>query len=862
MGGILGDACEGKEGAEALARIGGEAGLVSRKEGDETRGVKGRGKCAATSHSPLRFEARVRGLVQGVGFRPFVARLARKFELTGYVINDGAGVFIDVEGPRDRVELFFAQLSAEAPPHARISTIERNKKEPSGHKSFSIRESLRPSQRFALISPDIATCEDCLEELRDSSDRRYRYPFTNCTNCGPRFTIVTDVPYDRVRTTMRDFEMCDVCQAEYTGDLDRRYHAEPIACPTCGPSVRLVTKSGTAVPGEPVGTTVALLKEGAIVAVKGLGGYHLACDACNPLAVSTLRKRKCREEKPLAIMVCDIETARAICFVSEKEEALLTSSQRPIVLLQKRKDIPIAEEVAPSNKYLGVMLPYTPLHHLLLETASSQDALGEITAVQDTSTKRVPVEEGPLGGARLETVSVKGASSRRLSALVMTSGNLTDEPLAYKDEEALLRLSTIADYFLVHDREIFTRCDDSVAKVLRGKAQMVRRSRGYVPNAIQMPFEGPQLLAVGAELKNTFCLVRDDLAFLGHHIGDLKNLDAYEAFRTGIEHLEKLLFVEPQLVAHDLHPDYLSTRYALERDLPRIAVQHHHAHIASCMAENGIATKVIGLSFDGTGHGPDGTVWGGEFLVADFETFERLAHFAAVELPGGEAAINEPWRMAVSYLRAAFGGKLANMKLPVIERIGFDKTSAILRMIERRVNSPLTSSLGRLFDAISSLVGLRDFVSFEGQAAMELEMAASERPALESYPYRISERAGCFVLDMSETIESICEEVRAERSIADISRRFHETLSRAVTEMCCLIRTKTSIKDVCMSGGVFQNALLSDLLIDSLEKAEFNVYLHSLVPPNDGGIALGQAAIASLAARTNSVCSNTPRIKE
>ncbi|MCX5801444.1 MAG: carbamoyltransferase HypF [Candidatus Eisenbacteria bacterium] len=773
-------------------------------------------------HSSLRYEAKILGLVQGVGFRPHVARLARGLNLTGFVINDGTGVFVDIEGPQERLEQFFVRLETEAPPLARISTIERHRKQPVGHRSFSIRESLRPSQRFALISPDIATCEDCLGEFRDSSDRRHGYPFTNCTNCGPRFTIVTDVPYDRVRTTMRDFKMCDACRSEYTDESDRRYHAEPIACPTCGPSIRLVTRAGTAVLGEPIAETVALLKEGAIVAVKGLGGYHLACDARNALAVSTLRKRKCREEKPLAIMVRDIDAARAICMMSEKEETLLTSPQRPIVLLQKRGDILVADEVAPRNKYMGVMLPYTPLHHLLLE----------------------------------------GTSPHEVSALVMTSGNLTDEPLAYKDEEALVRLGAVADYFLLHDRDIVTRCDDSVAKILQGKPQMIRRSRGYVPDAIHMSFAGRQLLAVGAELKNTFCLAKDDLAFLGHHIGDLKNLEAYEAFKTGIEHLKRLLFIEPELVAHDLHPDYLSTRYALESGLPSLAVQHHHAHIASCMAENGIGTRVIGLSFDGTGYGPDGTVWGGEFLVADFETFERLAHFAAVELPGGEAAINEPWRMAVSYLHATFGEKLARMNIPVVERIGDDKTNAIVRMIERGVNSPLTSSSGRLFDAVSSLVGLRDFVSFEGQAAMELEMVASDKPCLEPYPYRIVERAKpslpdvagkatpTWILDLSAMIEFICEDVRKGEATSDISRRFHETLSRATTEMCCLIRTKTSIKDVCLSGGVFQNALLSTLLVDSLDKAGFKVYLHSLVPPNDGGIALGQAAIASFAART------------
>jgi hydrogenase maturation protein HypF len=470
------------------------------------------------------------------------------------------------------------------------------------------------------------------------------------------------------------------------------------------------------------------------------------------------------------------------------------------------------------------MLPYTPLHHLLLKGAAP----------------RRPSEQG--GSAS------EDPSAHELSALVMTSGNLTDEPLAYKDEEALLRLGTIADYFLVHNREIFTRCDDSVARIANGKPQMVRRSRGYVPDAVRLPFEGPQLLAVGAELKNTFCLVRENLAFLGHHIGDLKNLDAYEAFKTGIEHLKKLLFIEPHVVAHDLHPDYLSTRYALESGLPSVAIQHHHAHIASCMAENGIATRVIGLSFDGTGYGPDGTVWGGEFLVADFENFERLAHFATVELPGGEAAINEPWRMALSYLHAAFEGKLARMDIPVIERIGLDKANAIVRMIEKKVNSPLTSSLGRLFDAVSSLVGLRDFVSFEGQAAMELEMVASDRPCSEPYPYRIIERAEASVLDVSEMIGAICEDVSRGKSVADISRKFHETLSHAVVEICCLIRAKTSITHLCMSGGVFQNALLSNLLVDSLEKKGFSVYLHSLVPPNDGGIALGQAAIASFVA--------------
>jgi hydrogenase maturation protein HypF len=752
------------------------------------------------ARSAVRYEAKVLGLVQGVGFRPFVAKLARTLELTGYVLNDGTGVFISIEGAPAALDEFFEKLQTEAPPLSRITSTEKAQRAPEGYESFSVRESPDSSERFALVSPDIATCQECLEELRSSQDRRHRYAFTNCTNCGPRFTIVKDVPYDRVRTTMNDFEMCDNCSSEYSDDTDRRFHAEPIACPVCGPAIKLVNKSNTEVAGEPIEKAAAAVDNGAIVAVKGLGGYHLACAATDSLAVSTLRKRKCREEKPLAIMVRDIEAARSICSVSDAEENLLTSRQRPIVLLAKRRDIPIADEVAPGNKYLGVMLPYTPLHHLLLESTPP---------------------------------------------LVMTSGNLTDEPLAYKDGEALMRLGTIADYFLTHDRDVFTRCDDSVARVFDRRTQMVRRSRGYVPNAVRLPFQSRSLLAVGAELKNTFCLVKNDLAFLGHHIGDLKNLEAYEAFRNGIAHLERLLYAKPELVAHDLHPDYLSTLYALESDLPLKAIQHHHAHVASCMAENKLTGKVIGLSFDGTGYGTDGTVWGGEFLVADFREFDRVAHFAQVGLPGGEAAINEPWRMAVSYLHAAFGDRLLELKLPFLQRVGSEKAKAIVHMIERRVNTLPTSSCGRLFDAVSSLVGIRDTVSFEGQAAMELEMIASERSSGRSYPYEVGKQKGARALDFAGTIRCVAEDVERGVTKAEISRRFHETLGDAVTDVCNLVRKDTSIDRVCMSGGVFQNVLLTDILTDSLGKAGFNVYVHSLVPPNDGGIALGQAAIAA-----------------
>jgi hydrogenase maturation protein HypF len=829
--------------------------------------VTGSKKTISTDESSVvRFEARILGLVQGVGFRPFVARLARELGLAGSVVNDGTGVFVDVEGRPKCVEEFFTRLKTEAPPLARISSVEMTSAPLAGHTSFTVKKSISPALRFALVSPDVATCGDCLREMLTPSDRRHMYPFINCTNCGPRFTIVTDVPYDRIRTTMHEFAMCDACAAEYADDKDRRFHAEPIACPVCGPSVRLVNRSGTPVPGDPIARAAELLDEDAIIAVKGLGGYHLACNASSPLAVSTLRKRKCREEKPLAIMVRDLATAKNICRVTVEEQSLLTSVERPIVLMRKQDalsraevdgrsvsvaEVPvaevleaqaagvvrIAEEVAPNNKYLGVMLPYASLHHLLLEG---------------------------------------------IPALVMTSGNLTDEPISYVDEEAQVRLGGIADYFLVHNREIFTRCDDSVVRVVRGKTQPIRRSRGYVPYPVPLPFSGPPVLAVGAELKNTFCLVKGNLAFPGHHIGDLKNLEAYEAFKNGIEHLKRLLFIRPEVIAHDMHPDYLSTRYALESGLPLKPVQHHHAHVASCMAENGLNSKVIGLSFDGTGYGPDNTVWGGEILVADYEGYSRAAHLAAVPLPGGEAAINEPWRMAVSYLHSAYGDALLSVRNPLLERIGKEKLKVILRMMERGVNSIPTSSLGRLFDAVAALVGLREFVSFEGQAAMELEMAASDEPGEEPYPYKIveearsherkpglvcapavgqpdggalaveSDRAGtggddeprARVLDVREMVVRIVDDLSAGVPVSRVSRKFHETLCRAIVELCTTLRAELSINDVCMSGGVFQNALFSTLLGDSLERERFDVHVHTKVPPNDGGLALGQAAIA------------------
>ena len=758
----------------------------------------------------VRAQVVVRGIVQGVGFRPFVYRLAREHGLGGWVLNSTQGVVIEVEGERERVEGFLGRLQAEPPPQALIERVETSLLPPVGYSSFVI-EASREGSEFVLISPDISICSDCLRELRDPHDPRYCYPFINCTNCGPRFTIISDIPYDRPKTTMRVFAMCPRCDREYHEPADRRFHAQPNACPVCGPQVTMaVNGARPQTPGEPIETARRLLAQGAIVSVKGLGGFHLACDATNPPAVATLRQRKHRVDKPFAVMSLDVETVRRYCEVQEGEAQLLESPARPIVLLRRRADCAIAPEVAPGNDYLGVMLPYTPLHYLLLGGA------GE------------PSLPTPL-------------------ALVMTSGNMSEEPIAIGNAEARERLAVLADYFLVHDRDIHVRCDDSVTRLFRGKEAILRRSRGYAPFPVRLNLELAEILACGAELKNTFCLTKGTYAFLSQHIGDMENFETFASYQSSIEHFQRLFRVEPRAVAYDLHPNYLATRYALElaeeRGLRKVPVQHHHAHVASCMAENGVTEPVIGVAFDGTGYGSDGRIWGGEFLLADFRRFRRLAHFRYVPLPGGEAAIKRPYRMAVSHLLSALGEEALELPLPLWSMLEPGELALVRRLMASGVNSPLTSSCGRLFDAISALIGVRGLVNYEGQAAIELEMVAAEGVD-DAYDWQLLRRTP-MVIDPAPLLRGVVTDLLAGVDVGVISARFHNTVAAIVAGVCRAAREKTGVGRVALSGGCFQNVYLLGRTIDALEREDFEVLTHHLVPANDGGIALGQAVVAN-----------------
>ena len=742
----------------------------------------------------------ITGIVQGIGFRPFVYNLALTHSIRGWVLNNEKGVLIDAEGEDAALERFIEGLTRRAPPLSRIETLKATALEPQGHPEFEIRRSEGASQGFTLISPDVATCDACREELFSPANFRHRYPFINCTLCGPRFTIIKDIPYDRHKTTMAAFTMCPVCRKEYENPADRRFHAQPNACPACGPSLRLVDRKGERLPGEAMERALELLSQGSILAVKGIGGFHLVCDAGNPGAVSTLRSRKFREDKPFAVMCRDMEEVSAHCHVREEEERLLRSPQRPIVLLKRKKGSSLAPGVAPLQKTLGVMLPYSPLHHVLLD--------------------------GPL------------------KSLVMTSGNVSDEPIAYQNEEALRRLSRIADFFLLHDRDIHVRCDDSVARVFKGKPYLLRRSRGYVPFPVKLPFDLERILACGAELKNTFALSRGPYVFVSHHIGDLENLETLLSFEKGIEHFKNLFSIEPKAVAYDLHPEYLSTKFALSLDgIAKVGVQHHHAHVVSAMAENGLDGEVIGVALDGTGFGSDGTIWGGEFLRADLREFTRVGHLKQVPMPGGSMAIKEPWRMAFAYLLDAFGDPA--MELDWVRRRDPHKCGVLKRMIETRVNSPLTSSMGRLFDAVSSLLSIRDRVNYEGQAAVELEMTADPE-VKDPYPFRMDETVRPMIVDPRGIVKGIVQDLISGCSPSYISGKFHRTVARLVVEMCRTIRLESRLDRVVLSGGVFQNTLLLELVFCGLEEAGFEVYTHHLVPTNDGGISLGQAVIAHM----------------
>ena len=749
-----------------------------------------------------RAEIKITGIVQGIGFRPFIYNLAKTHSIQGWVLNNEKGVLIDAEAEDGNLDRFIQDIPKLAPPLARIESFEVKHLDPLGYTTFEIKKSEEAQEKFVLISPDVATCDQCLSELFSPQDFRYRYPFINCTFCGPRFTIIKDIPYDRHKTTMAPFTMCPVCQKEYQDPSDRRFHAQPNACPACGPSLRLEDKEGKEVPGDPIEKTLDLLGRGSIVAIKGLGGFHLACDAKINDAVSSLRSRKYREDKPFAVMCRDLEEVRNHCEVDEEEERLLLSVERPITILKRREDSSIAHAVAPYQDTLGVMLPYSPLHHLLLN--------------------------GPL------------------KSLVMTSGNVSDEPIAYRNQEARSRLLNIADYFVFHNREIHMRCDDSVTRVFEGTPYILRRSRGYVPFPVKLSYPLEMILACGGELKNTFCLTRGPYAFMSHHIGDLENLETLTSFEEGIEHFKRLFYIEPKAVAYDLHPDYLSTQYALSiPEIPKVGVQHHHAHIVSCMAENGVEGDVIGVALDGTGFGMDGTIWGGEFLKANLRDFVRLAHLKKVPMPGGSMAIKEPWRMAMAYLSEALGEEVKDFGIDLMKRVDTQKWDILKRMIEKKINTPSTSSMGRLFDAISSLLSLRDEVHYEGQAAIELEMIA-DHEVREVYSFHIQKDECPMAIDPVEIIRGVVSDLTKGISPSKISGKFHRTIACLIIETCEAIRSKEGLNRVVLSGGVFQNIFLLSLVTKELKRSGFEVYTHHLVPANDGGISLGQAVVCQM----------------
>ncbi len=780
-------------------------------------------------HDVQRREVLVRGVIQGVGFRPFVYRLALEEGLAGFVGNDTDGVTIEIEGPEERVEGFLARLRAEAPPLARIDTVTVRDLAASGEAGFRIVASEVLGRVSTGIPADAATCPDCLRELLDPKDRRYRYPFLNCTNCGPRFTITRQIPYDRPQTSMAKFPMCAECQREYDDPLNRRFHAQPNACWACGPRVWLVDADGkllsegshrtrlfnSANPADtadsdPIDQTINLLVSGQIMAIKGIGGFHLSVDATSQAAVMRLRERKRRYGKPLAVMVRDLDAARAVCALTAEDEALLLTPARPIVLAARREGCCIADGVAPGIPWLGVFLPYAPLQHLLF-------------------------------------------ADPRVRALVMTSANLSEEPIAIDNDEARARLGAIADVFLLHDREILQRCDDSVAAVVDGAPQLIRRARGFVPLGVALPFDAPPLLAVGGHMKNVFALARGRFAYQSQHLGDLENLTGLEFFKESLNHLMRTFEIEPRTVVHDLHPGYLSTQWAKEwareHGLPLIAVQHHHAHVAGCMAEHGLEGPVIGLALDGTGYGSDGKIWGGEVLIARLDGFERFAHLDYVPMPGGEAAIKEPWRMALGHLRSAgFDVESAG----VMRLLGAKKqeVQVLERMMERGVNAPLTSSLGRLFDAVAAVVLGRRVVDYEAQAAIELEGVAMDQP--EDEPGYVMELAGGDwprrdpVRICAEPLwRELVEDLRAGISKTQIAAKFHAAVASGFVRASLSARAATGVSRVALTGGCMHNRRLARLLRIKLEAEGLKVYQHVQVSPGDGGLSYGQVAVAA-----------------
>lgn len=755
----------------------------------------------------------MRGIVQGVGFRPFVYKLAKSLDLTGYVFNSSSGVTIEIEGREVQVDQFLTVLT-DSPPHlSEITEVTLSEVDVRGDTEFSILSSRDEPSEFSLVSPDAGTCDACWRDFGDPANRRYGYPFTNCTHCGPRYTIINDIPYDRASTTMSSFTMCSACLAEYEDPEDRRFHAQPNACALCGPSLALAPAGSS-----PADCSFAdmdslsivrqarrLLHEGKILAVKGLGGFLLACDARNDVAVRELRRRKRRPYKPFALMTRDLGTVRAICQLSEGDEALLLHVRRPIVVLPRVDGTDLSRAIAPGNGTLGVMLPYTPLHYLLFSDS--------------------PGTESEFG------------------ALVMTSGNRSEEPIVVSNSEAMTRLDGIADWFLLHDRDIATRVDDSIVRSFGGQEQVLRRSRGFVPLTIDLGIKMDEVLAFGCDLKNTFCLTKDRYAILSQHIGDLDNYETMCFFEETVAKMKHLFKLDPRAAVHDLHPGYRSTRMALASGIERvIGVQHHHAHIASCMAENHLEGRVIGVALDGTGYGADGAIWGGEFLLADLAGFERRAHLRYVPLPGGDAAVRQPWRMALSYLRDSFGQQMPP-DLQCFRGLPERRVKVVDAMLARRFQTVETSSCGRLFDAVAALVGLASEVTFEGQAAIALEMAAA--PEVEQrYDFDVAGDEP-MIVDLRQAILAVVNDLSSGRQVGEISACFHNTLSAALVEICCRIRTSDAVDRVCLSGGTFQNLFLLERTVKELQHRGFGVFLHAMVPANDGGISLGQAAIAN-----------------
>lgn len=758
---------------------------------------------------PQRLQIVICGAVQGVGFRPFVYRLAVEMNLCGWIVNTSQGVFIEVEGEKETLDKFILRIEKERPLHSFFQSFEFSFLDPVGYTTFEIRDSQSSENTSVFVLPDIAVCPECVQEILNSSNRRYRYPFTNCTNCGPRFSIIERLPYDRPNTTMKVFEMCNECRREYEDPRDRRFHAQPIACPQCGPHLELWDESGNFLSShdEALIQAAEYIRDGKIVAMKGLGGFQLIVDARDEMAVVRLRQRKHREEKPFALMYSTIEMAKNNCEISELEERLLLSPESPIVLLKRKIHnnkctSEIAPSVAPNNPYLGVMLPYTPLHHLLM---------------------------CELG-----------------FPIVATSGNLSDEPICIDEREALCRLAGITDVFLVHNRPIKRHVDDSVVRVMLGRELVLRRARGYapLPIAIREYSESP-LLAVGAHLKNTIAITSGKNVFISQHIGDLETKEAYGAFQSVIDCFKTLYNVNPAKIICDMHPDYLSTQYARGDGHSVESIQHHHAHIASCMAENQLDGTVLGISWDGTGYGLDGTIWGGEFLLINEASFERVGHFRYFMLPGGEVAIREPRRTALGVLFEVFGQRIFEREdIIPLNYFNNDERSLFRQMLEKRIHSPHTSSVGRLFDAVAALIGLRQKVSFEGQAAMELEFLTAGVKNDESYSFQISNAnksafhnsQPMMIIDWQSMIVNILDEMRIGASLSVISTKFHNTLTEIIVE----VAKRAGERKIVLTGGCFQNKYLTERTVHRLQAEGFRVYWHQRVPPNDGGISLGQ----------------------